>query len=160
YVTRYETKGHAEVESRILGNENVRFGRGVTGILDQVPRSLPHQNLAAALVEVFTTHQQALAAVNATACQQSIPLPDGTVAVPVPPPPTPRREQERADQRAAARQATYETVRTLRHQGWTVPAIAAQVGCSRRTVERYLCLPARAGRETPPPLWTQYPHPL
>src|SRR5262249_61276780 len=85
--------------------------------------------------------QQALAAVNATACQQSIPLPDGTVAVPDPPPPTPRREQERADQRAAARQATYETVRTLRHQGWTVPAIAAQVGCSRRTVERYLCLP-------------------
>ena len=99
------------------------------------------QNLAAALVEVFTTHQQALAAVNATACQQPLPLPDGTVAVPVPPPPTPRREQERADQRAAARQATYETVRTLRHQGWTVPAIAAQVGRSRRTVERYLCLP-------------------
>src|SRR5712671_6226714 len=83
------------------------------------------QNLAEALVEVFSTHQKALAAVNATACQQPIQLPDGTVAVPVPPPPTPRREQERADQRAAARQATYETVRTLRHQGWTVPAIAA-----------------------------------
>src|SRR5262245_26939816 len=68
------------------------------------------QNLAAALVEVFTTHQQALSAVNATACQQPIPLSDGTVAVPVPPPPTPRREQEHADQRVAARQATYETV--------------------------------------------------
>src|SRR6266446_622222 len=63
------------------------------------------QNLAAALVEVFTTHQQALAAVNATACQQPIPLPDGTVAVPVPPPPTPRREQERAAQRAADRKS-------------------------------------------------------
>jgi transposase len=35
----------------------------------------------------------------------------------------------------------------LRHQGWTVPAIAAQVGRSRRTVERYLCLPTWPGRQ-------------
>jgi transposase len=105
------------------------------------------QNLAEALDQVFTTQHQALDAVNGTARQQPVPLPDGTLAVPVPPPPTPRREQERADQRAAARQATYETVRTLRHQGWTVPAIAAQVGRSRRTVERYLCLPTWPRRQ-------------
>jgi transposase len=36
---------------------------------------------------------------------------------------------------------------TLRHQGWTVPAIAAQVGRSRRTVERYLCLPTWPGQQ-------------
>jgi len=99
------------------------------------------QNLAEALTQVFTTQSPALDAVNATGRQQPVPLPDGTSAVPVPPPHTPRREQERAAQRTAARQATYETVRTLHHQGWTVPAIAAQVGRSRRTVERYLRLP-------------------
>jgi transposase len=99
------------------------------------------QNLREALDQVFATHPQALEAVNAAVRQQPIPQPDGTVAVPVPPPPPPRREQERAAQRAAGRQATYETVWTLRHQGWSVPAIAAQVGRSCRTVERYLCLP-------------------
>jgi transposase len=105
------------------------------------------QNLAEALDPIFTTYHHALDVVNAAARQQPVPLPDGTLAVPGPPPPTPRREQERADQRAAARQATYETVRTLRHQGWTVPAIAAHVGRSRRTVERYLCLPTWPRRQ-------------
>src|SRR5438093_6185863 len=85
YVTGHETKGHAQVESRILGNENVRFGRGVTGILEQVSRSLPHQNLRETLDEVFTTHHQALDAVNAALRQPPVVLPDGAVAIPVPP---------------------------------------------------------------------------
>jgi transposase len=99
------------------------------------------QNLAEALDQIFTTQHHALDAVNAAARQQPVPLPDGTVAVPVPPPPTPAPEQERAAQRAAHRQATYDTVWTLHRQGWTVAAIAAQVGRSRRTIERYLHLP-------------------
>ena len=99
------------------------------------------QNLAEALTEVFTTQQTALAAVNAAACQQPVPLPDGTVAVPVPPPATPPRAQQQAAQRATQRQATYDAVWALHRQGWTVPAIAAQVGHSRHTIERYLRLP-------------------
>jgi transposase len=63
------------------------------------------------------------------------------VAVPVPPPPTPPREAQRAAQRAARRQALYEQVWALHRQGWPVVAIAAQVGRSCRTIERYLCLP-------------------
>src|SRR5882672_8308330 len=47
------------------------------------------QNLREALDQVFTTHHHALDAVNEAVCQQPIPLPDGTVAVPVPPPATP-----------------------------------------------------------------------
>jgi hypothetical protein len=67
------------------------------------------QNLAEALTEVFTTQRTALDAVNAAARQQPVPLPDGTVAVPVPPPATPPRAQQAA-QRAAQRQATYDQV--------------------------------------------------
>jgi transposase len=99
------------------------------------------QNLRETLDEVFTTHHHALDAVNAAARQQPVPLPDGTLAVPVPPPPTPARAEQHAAQRAAQRQALYEQVWALHRQGWTVVAIAAQVGRSCRTIERYLRLP-------------------
>jgi transposase len=99
------------------------------------------QNLREALDQVFTTHHHALDAVNAEAGQQSVPLSDGTMAVPVPPPPTPARAEQQAAQRAAHRQARYDEVWTLHRQGWTVAAIAAQVGRSRRTIERYLRTP-------------------
>jgi transposase len=99
------------------------------------------QNLAEALTHVFTTHGRALDAVNATEHQQPVPLPDGTSAVPVPPPPTPPAEQARTAQRAARRQARYDEVWALHRQGWSTAAIAAQVDCSRRTIERYLQMP-------------------
>jgi transposase len=99
------------------------------------------QNLAEALEPVFTTHDRALQAVNAAMRQQPVPLPDGTVAVTVPPPPTPPAEEARAAQRAARRQARYDEAWALHRQGWSTAAIAAQVGCSRRTIERYLRMP-------------------
>jgi transposase len=99
------------------------------------------QNLAEALTQVFTTHGQALDAVNATGRQQPVPLPDGSVAVPVPPPLTPPAEEARAAQRAVRRQAVYDAVWTLHRQGWSVRAIAGQVGRSDRTIERYLQMP-------------------
>jgi transposase len=99
------------------------------------------QNLAAALEQVFTTHHQALEAVNEAVRQQPVSLADGTVAVPVPPPAPPPLAQQQAAQRAAYRQATYDAVWTLHRQGWTVAAIAVQVGRSRRTIERYLRTP-------------------
>jgi transposase len=99
------------------------------------------QNLAEALEQVFTTHHGALAAVNVALRQQPIPLPDGTLAVPVPPPATPPRAAQQAAQRAAHRQARYEQAWTLHRQGWSTTAIAVQVGCSRRTIERYLQMP-------------------
>ena len=99
------------------------------------------QNLRETLDEVFTTHHDALTAVNAARHQQPVPLPDGTLAVPVPPPPIPARAEQQAAQRAAQRQARYEQVWTLHRQGWPRVAIAAQVGCSCRTIERYLHLP-------------------
>src|SRR5882762_3481875 len=72
---------------------------------------------------------------------QPVPLADGTLAVPVPPPPTPPRAAQQAAQRAAIRQARYEQVWALHRQGYPIIAIAAQVGCSSRTIERYLQMP-------------------
>ena len=105
------------------------------------------QNLAEALEPVFTTHDRALQAVNAAMRQQPVPLPDGTVAVAVPPPPTPPAEEARAAQRAARRQARYDEAWALHRQGWSTAAIAAQVGCSRRTIERSLQMPTWPGRQ-------------
>jgi len=99
------------------------------------------QNLAEALTQVFTTYGRVLDAVNAMERQQPVPLSDGTNAVPVPPPPTPPAEQARAAQRAARRQTCYDAVWAVHRQGWSTAAIAAQVDCSRRTIERYLQMP-------------------
>jgi len=99
------------------------------------------QNLREALEAVLTTHAQALNAVNAQQRPQPVPLADGTLAVPVPPPPTPPRAAQQAAQRAAIRQARYEQVWALHRQGYPIIAIAAQVGCSSRTIERYLQMP-------------------
>ena len=119
----------------------------MTGILDQVPRSLPHQNLRETLDQVFMTHEKALEAVNTLMRQQPVVLPDGAVAVPVPPPvETPTPAQQRAGQRQARRQALHQQVWALHHQGWTAPAIAQQVGLGLRTVQRDLRSPTFAGR--------------
>src|SRR5437660_2663162 len=58
-----------------------------------------------------------------------------------PPRATPKAVQQRAAQRAARRQARYDAVWALHRQGWSTTAIAAQVGCSCRTIERYLQMP-------------------
>ena len=115
--------------------------QGATAATQVADRFHLLQNLRETLDEVFTTHHQVLDAVNAAMRQQPVPLSDGTMAVPVPPPATPPRAQQQAAQRAARRQAIYDEVWTLHRAGWTVPAIAAQVGRGRRTIERYLRTP-------------------
>ena len=105
------------------------------------------QNLAEALGQVFTTHGQALDAVNATLRRQPVALVDGTVAVPVPSPDAPPPARQRAAQRQARRQAAYEQVWALHRQGWTVAAIARHIGRSQRTVQRDLQTAIFPGRK-------------
>jgi len=106
------------------------------------------QNLRETLDQVFLTHEHALEAVNTLMRQQSVLLPEGTVAVPVPPPvETPTPAQQRAGHRQARRQALHTQVWALHHQGWTAPAIAQQVGLSLRTVQRDLRSATFAGRK-------------
>jgi len=99
------------------------------------------QNLREALEAVWTAHAPALNAVNAQQRAQPVPLADGTLAVPVPPPPTPPQAAQQAVQRAAVRQARYDAVWRLHRQGYPLIAMAAQVGRSPRTIERYLQMP-------------------
>ena len=115
--------------------------QGAPGATQVADRFHLLQNLAEVLTQVFTTHGRVLDAVNATERQQPVALSDGTSAVPVPPPPTAPAEQARAAQRAARRQARYDEAWALHRQGWSTAAIAAQVGCSRRTIERSLQMP-------------------
>src|SRR6266446_580623 len=77
------------------------------------------QNLRETLDAVFTTHSQALNAVNAARRPQPVVLPDGTGALPVPPKAPPQAVQQRAAQRAVRRQARYDTVWALHRQGWS-----------------------------------------
>ena len=105
------------------------------------------QNLREALDQVFSTHSQALDAVNALVHQHPVPLADGALAVPVPPHDIPLPAQQRAAQHQAHRQALHTQVWALHRQGWTAPAIAQQVGLSLRTVQRDLQSATFAGRK-------------
>ncbi|HEY7712033.1 MAG TPA: helix-turn-helix domain-containing protein, partial [Candidatus Entotheonella sp.] len=57
---------------------------------------------------------------------------------PVAPPVATSRAQPQIKQNRARRVAEYEQVRDLSQQGWTIKAIAAYVGRTRRTVKKYL----------------------
>jgi transposase len=104
------------------------------------------QKLRQALAQVFSLSSQALDAVQALGQQQPVPLPEGAMAVPVPPHDLPRPAPQRAVQRQGRRQALHTPGWALHRQGWTAPAIAQQVGLSRRTVRRALRTAACAGR--------------
>jgi transposase len=65
----------------------------------------------------------------------------------------PRGAELRRLERGTEREALYNQIKTLRQQGWTIPDIVAQVGVSKRTVQRFLRaeqFPARARRRRQP----------
>ena len=106
------------------------------------------QNLADVLTDVFRAHAPQLARV--TAQHTRAPTPVHDPAHPAAPCPStvrlaPPRPSTRAQALAAARRAqrvtAYEQVWSSHRQGWTLDAIAHQVGLSRRTVRRYLQSP-------------------
>ena len=107
------------------------------------------QNLAEALAQAFGAHSQVLKKVGATYSLSSVTSPESTAVVPVLPPQPAPKEQRIAEQRRLRREADYQKVWELHHQGWLVPAIAHQVGIGRTTVFRYLrtsTFPERQGR--------------
>jgi transposase len=105
------------------------------------------QNLREALDQVFSTHSQALDAVNALVHQQPVLRADGVLAVSVPPHAIPLPAQQRAAERQAHRQALHTQVWALHRQGWTASAIAQHVGMSLRTVQRDLHSATFVGRK-------------
>jgi transposase len=121
--------------------------QGAPAAIQVADRFHVFQNLREALDQVFSTHSQALDAVNALVHQQPVPLPNGALAVPVPPHAISLPVQQRAAERQARRRALHQQVWALHHQGWTAPAIAQQVGLGLRTVQRDLHSTTFAGRQ-------------
>jgi transposase len=102
------------------------------------------QHLAAALTQVFTAQAPQLARVNAQGTATPTPLHDPACiavapaqpAVPIAPQPSSSAAARLARQRRTRRWAHDHQVWTSHPQGWTLDAIAPQVGLSRRTVQR------------------------
>ncbi|HEX2290358.1 MAG TPA: ISL3 family transposase, partial [Pseudonocardiaceae bacterium] len=116
------------------------------------------QNLADTLTQVFTAHASQLARVHPPRAAPT-PLHDPAApatgsspsSVPLAPPPSSTAAARLARQRRTRRWAQYHQVWTYHQQGWTLDAIAQQVGRSRRTVQRYLqspTFPERSPRHT------------
>jgi transposase len=113
------------------------------------------QNLTDVLTDVFRTHAAQLARINAVRTHTPTPVLDpddpatapSIAAVPIAPPQPSTRAAALAAARRAQRVAHDEQVWTYHRQGWTLDAIADQVGLSRRTVQRYLQSPTFPERQ-------------
>jgi transposase len=112
-------------------------------------------NLADALTQVFTAHAPQLARLNPQRVAAPMPVHDPTCptaaaepsSVPLAPPQSSTAAARLARQRRTRRWAHYHQVWTYHRQGWTLDAIAQQVGLSRRTVQRYLQSPTFPERQ-------------
>jgi transposase len=113
------------------------------------------QNLADTLTRVFTAHAPALAQLKAQRLAAPTPVNDPTCptaapepsSVPLAPPQSSTAAARLARQRRTHRWAHYHQVWRYHRQGWTLDAIAHQVGLSRRTVQRYLQSPTFPERQ-------------
>jgi transposase len=112
-------------------------------------------NLADVLTQVFTAHAPQLARVNPPHVAAPTPVHDPTcpaaapepASVPLAPPQSSIAAARLARQRCTRRWAHYHQVWMYHQQGWTLDAIAQQVGLSRRTVQRYLQSPTFPERQ-------------
>ncbi len=112
-------------------------------------------NLADVLTQVFTAHAPQLAQLKAQRTADPTPVHDPAcpavapepASVPLAPPQSSTAAARLARQRRTQRWAHYHQVWTYHQQGWTLEAIAEQVGLSRRTVQRYLQSPTFPERQ-------------
>ena len=113
------------------------------------------QNLADVLTQVFRAHapQLARSMPNASPRPRRCTIPTCPAAAPEPssvplaPPQSSTAAARLARQRRTQRWAHDHQVWTYHRQGWTLDAIAQQVGLSRRTVQRYLQSPTFPERQ-------------
>jgi transposase len=112
-------------------------------------------NLADVLTDVFRAHASQLARINGQGIAAPTPLHDPAApatgsspsSVPLAPAQSSTAAARLARQRRTQRWAHYHQVWTYHEQGWTLDAIAHQVGLSRRTVQRYLQSPTFPERQ-------------
>jgi transposase len=112
-------------------------------------------NLADVLTQVFTAPAPELAQLKARPIANPTSVHDPTcppaapepASVPLAPPHSSTAAARLARQRRTQRWAQYRQVWTYHQQGWTLDAIADQIGLSRRTVQRYLQSPTFPERQ-------------
>jgi transposase len=112
-------------------------------------------NLADVLIQVFTAHAPQLARVHPQQVAAPPLVHDPTCptaapalsSVPLAPPQSSTAAARLARQRRTQRRAHYHQIWTYHQQGWTLDAIAHQVGLSRHTVQRYLQSPTFPERQ-------------
>jgi transposase len=112
-------------------------------------------NLADVLPQVFTAHAPQWARVQPLRVATPTPVHDPSCptgapqpsSVPLAPPQSSTAAARLARQRRTPRWAQYHQVWAYHRQGWTLDAMAAQVGRSRRTVQRYLQSPTFPERQ-------------
>jgi transposase len=113
------------------------------------------QNLADVLTDVFRSYTSLLASIPTQHSRAPTPVHDPTcptaapepASVPLAPPQSSTAAARLARQRRTQRWAHYHQVWAYHQQGWTLDAIAQQVGLSRRTVQRYLQSPTFPERQ-------------
>jgi transposase len=113
------------------------------------------QNLADVLTDVFRSHTSLLASIPTQHSRAPTPVHDPTcpaaapepASVPLAPLQSSTAAARLARQRRTQRWAHYHQVWRYHQQGWTLDAIAQQVGLSRRTVQRYLQSPTFPERQ-------------
>jgi transposase len=111
--------------------------------------------LAAVLTQVFTAPAPQLARVHPPRVATPTPVHDPSCltgapqpsSVPLAPPQSSTAAARLARQRRTQRWAQYHQVWAYHRQGWTLDALAAQVGLRRRTVQRYLQSPTFPERQ-------------
>lgn len=107
------------------------------------------RNLGETMERLTAQHRPSL---QQAAAKIAPPSSETAATIPVKPPSVSQAEQRRLE-RCMEREALYDRILSLRQQGWTVPAIMAQVNVSKRTVQRFLHaeqFPARARRRRQP----------
>jgi transposase len=85
--------------------------------------------------------------VPATAADRPDSAPAAPVAPLIGPAPSTQRQRAEQDDRRERRLAQYEHICQLRQQGWSLSAIADQVGLDRNTVRKYVTAPAFPERQ-------------
>lgn len=103
------------------------------------------QNLTQVLEQALSSHSAVLKEIDSE--QRLAEAPNGAVMVLVERAPTSVDAQQRAQARRAKRLKTYQKVWQLHQESWSLKAIAANVGISTRTVQRYLLTPSFPERQ-------------
>jgi len=99
------------------------------------------KNLSETLEQAFGSYRSELKVAEQSQHQATVADASGETVLAVPTPTATEKSQQRIRQNQQRKIDQQKTIKSLRAQGWSQPAIAQKVGISLRSVERYSTLP-------------------